>query len=641
MAALAQAPVGADPTYFVPASMSVYSGVLAQSWPEFLPVVRKQVDQILTAQLVGASVAGVSVQGLRNLDIAIDPPPALFASAPAAQQSVTMQLPAAPSTWRIGATIDVGATITVQVLGQWVSTPITLAVDVEVSDISVTQTVDLDMSQPGQLTVRGVATPTVNLRLDLTSPSPVLSTVAPALTTILDPVIRVALVAAAGVIQREIGVQFQGLPATFSWGVGGPALTAIANPPALEPLSDEYLERTRRDLVPFGMVYSADYDDPRPGHGTIIGYDDMGDSPIWTGFYACAELYRHELIGDPVGLASVSRVLDSLDVLLHVSGQPGLLCRAAVPLSSPYVSTLARANDKFVGVYQGIGYQAISNISRDQYIGTFLAIGQAMKRAPSLRAKAGALAAVSVDYLEGAGWVPRRVSDPSVITAPFLQSPASLVAFPKMAAMHDPGRYGALAQRMEPLADMMWFGNWLSSREVHESYYKFNLTHANHLSLFELETNPTLYRTYLRSHSTIRPVIGHHQNAWFDLIHAIAIPTQRAQWAPAIQISLERAALRPRRGFAVQNSQDPNVQIATYTATQPTGGGSPGSSLQTQPRTRNLAVYPIVPENRPPSNFFWQRSPFELDAGAPPTREYSGTEISLPYWAARSHGILR
>jgi hypothetical protein len=53
-----------------------------------------------------------------------------------------------------------------------------------------------------------------------------------------------------------------------------------------------------------------------------------------------------------------------------------------------------------------------------------------------------------------------------------------------------------------------------------------------------------------------------------------------------------------------------------------------------------VSLYPIAPENRSNSNFFWQRSPFELDAPGNPNRQTAGTEVSLPYWAARSHSIL-
>ncbi|MHC4390722.1 MAG: hypothetical protein ACYS22_05300 [Planctomycetota bacterium] len=639
LAALGQAPVGNDPNYFSAQGLSAYSNVLALSWPHFLPLVKAEVDNALRTRVVGQSVGAISIQGIRNLDIAIAPPPALFATAPGALQNLTIAVPAPPSTWRIRATIDMGGTVNVSVLGLAISSPITFAVDVEVTDIAITQSVDVDLSQPNHMQVVSVGQPAMNLKINLSSPSPILSTIAPALSGILDPIIRVALFASTGWVQQQIGLALQGLPTSNGWGHGAPPLPQLANPIALEPLTEDFLQRVRNEHLPFGMLYSVDYDSSVAGQGNIVGYSDHGDSPIWTGFYVCNETYRYDMIADPAAVTSVAKVLDALEILLNVSGKPGLLARAAIPSSSP-LSAAVNGRDFFVGNYNGISYQAISNISRDQYLGTVLGLGQVMQRMPQLRGRAGALAALAVDHLDGSDWVAYRVSQPDVMTAPFFQSPSAMVNFTKVAALHDPARYGALARSFEPLADMMWFGSWGSSLEVHESYYKFNLGHANHLSLFELETNPTLYRAYLRAQSTMRAAVGHHQNAWFDVVHAIAIPTQAAQMAPDIQNLLEHAALRSRRGTPVFNSQDPNVTVASYVLTAPNASGSPGSTVTTQPRAIQVALHPIAPENRSASNFFWQRSPFELDSGAHLTREYAGTEVGLPFWAARNHGIL-
>ena len=79
----------------------------------------------------------------------------------------------------------------------------------------------------------------------------------------------------------------------------------------------------------------------------------------------------------------------------------------------------------------------------------------------------------------------------------------------------------------------------------------------------------------------------------------------------------------------LKNSLDPSIARATYSS--PT---LPGGPIE-------VAVYPIPIEKRPPTDFLWQRSPFELDGGCDPRQQYPGVDLLLPYWAARASGMIR
>ena len=46
-------------------------------------------------------------------------------------------------------------------------------------------------------------------------------------------------------------------------------------------------------------------------------------------------------------------------------------------------------------------------------------------------------------------------------------------------------------------------------------------------------------------------------------------------------------------------------------------------------------------EKRPPTAFLWSSSPFELDGWEDARIENPGVDCLLPYWVARSYGILR
>src|SRR5258708_38569713 len=52
----------------------------------------------------------------------------------------------------------------------------------------------------------------------------------------------------------------------------------------------------------------------------------------------------------------------------------------------------------------------------------------------------------------------------------------------------------------------------------------------------------------------------------------------------------------------------------------------------------NQACQPIPVPLRPPTDFLWQRSPFQLNGGAIGTLETAGIDYFLPYWMGRFYG---
>ena len=51
------------------------------------------------------------------------------------------------------------------------------------------------------------------------------------------------------------------------------------------------------------------------------------------------------------------------------------------------------------------------------------------------------------------------------------------------------------------------------------------------------------------------------------------------------------------------------------------------------------ACQPVPVPIRPPTDFLWQRNPFQLAGGALPTVESAGIDYILPYWMARYYAI--
>ncbi len=52
------------------------------------------------------------------------------------------------------------------------------------------------------------------------------------------------------------------------------------------------------------------------------------------------------------------------------------------------------------------------------------------------------------------------------------------------------------------------------------------------------------------------------------------------------------------------------------------------------------ACNPVPVVERPPAEFLWQDSPFQLSGGGLGTIANSGIDYILPYWMARYYGVV-
>lgn len=610
-----------QPIAFDAAALAAWNELVARSWPAY----RKLVDPRIASGIQALAGRGgqVSIQGIRNVAVDTQAPPAFEASGAAPLQSLIVRLPAAPGAWTIAFTADVGATV--PVFG--VAVPVSVAIDVEASAIRVDAPAAFDLSNPARPALVGTGAPQIAMQLRLHSSDPVVSQIAGALTQLLDPIVRAALVAGSLVAEQQIGAAVTQLPQT-PWGLGAPPASAVPGAAPLAPLADRIADDIARDHLPFDTLLPAVFSQPGYGNGAVADYADFGDSAIWTGHYLMAEAMRWDLTGDPRALDGARRAVRGLGACLDVAiPGDGLLSRCAVPLSSPVVADIQGAQDYFVGTANGQSCGALESISRDQYIGALLGLTQAYLRVPALRADSAALISRMVAYLEAHDWIAYRI-DGVTPSAPFGQSPGVFWAFLKSANLVDPARWGPLHDHYKPVTSLLWLFDYTGSVEVHDEYFKFNLGHGCLADMVATETDPAAYRDYAKCFEVLRGAIGHHDNAWFDTVYAIAIPASAPAIGPRIEAELERWALRDRRGFAAANSQDPSIAKAVY------------SSRTSASLPKTLAVYPVPIEKRPPTDFLWQRDPFELDGSDPPTVQYPGVDLLLPYWAARSFGLI-
>jgi hypothetical protein len=256
-----------------------------------------------------------------------------------------------------------------------------------------------------------------------------------------------------------------------------------------------------------------------------------------------------------------------------------------------------------------------------------MGISQTMLRVPPLRGQAAGLLARIVGYLDSVDWVAPD-HNTAVASAPFNQTPEIVWSFVLAAVVADRARFQQLHDGNVDLPYVEWLPSWMSARDQWMDYYKYNLGNETTMTLCAFETDPALYREHLKSLEVTRDVTQDHMNAWFDAVYAIAVPTAVPALSPAVENELQRWCLRSRRDFPITNSQDPTIQQAPDPRPQQ---GSPAM----------IAALPIPIEKRPCTDFLWQRDPWSLDQGGDPHYEEPGVDLVLPYWAARSFGLVK
>jgi hypothetical protein len=156
----------------------------------------------------------------------------------------------------------------------------------------------------------------------------------------------------------------------------------------------------------------------------------------------------------------------------------------------------------------------------------------------------------------------------------------------------------------------------IESQNDRDSYFKFNLDAINLFSLIRFETDSTLLGRYRSAYQYLRNATQNHMNAHFNMIDRAlngADSTRDLQTASYLRQWL----FRPRRdSFVDLRGQYPSCS-------------SPDQSCN-----------PLPVVQRIPTDFLWQRSPFELDAGGSGLIESAGIDYILPYWMACYYGVV-
>jgi hypothetical protein len=344
----------------------------------------------------------------------------------------------------------------------------------------------------------------------------------------------------------------------------------------------------------------------------IVGYTRCGDSAIWTGHYLAAEAFRYQVTRAPGALDNVKGAIAGIQSLVDATGTD-LLARCRVPVDSPFAAGI-QSEEAHNGIYTNspAGYFWVGNTSRDQYSGVMFGLSVAfdMVDDPAVQRSISQLITRLLDFLVAHNWI--VVMPDSTASTVFLDRADQILTFLWIGRHVNPAHFSVPYDQQSWLlsaALLLPIGVDVASND---SYFKFNLDSINLYNLIRLSgsaANPTYRQAYalLRSHT------AGHQNAFFNLIDRGLNGPNPARDAETLAL-LSALLQWPRR--------DRYVDLHGVV-----------------PVCGDQACQPVPVPLRPPTDFVWQRNPFQLAGGGKGVVESAGIDYILPYWMARYYSV--
>jgi hypothetical protein len=350
----------------------------------------------------------------------------------------------------------------------------------------------------------------------------------------------------------------------------------------------------------------------------IVAYTRGGDSALWTGYDLAAEAFRYKVTGSPEALANVWTALRGIRSLRVVTGN-NLLARCLVPVNWQFASAITseEANHGiYIGTVDGQSFKWVGQTSRDQYSGVFFGLGLAydMVDDASVRAFISNEVTSLLEYLIDRDWVV-ILPDFSISTV-FWGRADQQLSFLAVGRRVNPDKFDSAYTSFRSqysLEVIVPIG--IESLDDYGSYYKFNLDEINLYNLIRLEDTRRNRKRYMRAYMILRNTIADHENAYFNVIDRALRGPDSARDREIVS-ELGDWLTRPRRDVFVDNQ-------GKFAAC--------GS---------NRACNPLPVAVRVPTDFLWQRNPFDLSGGGAGTIESAGIDYILPYWMARYYGVF-
>jgi hypothetical protein len=377
--------------------------------------------------------------------------------------------------------------------------------------------------------------------------------------------------------------------------------------------------------MPYGTLADpgfASSDPTSPDYNTVSTYNRTGDAAIWTGHYLAAESYRYAATQSADALAAVHKALDGAQSLVDVTAltDPDVLARSWIPQNSPYIEKVKADeghNGMYATTYNGQEVYWIGNTSRDQYSGIFLGLAVAYDFVPdeTIRTQAAALVTRLLDYLLAHGWSV-QMPDGSFSTT-FMGRPDQQLTLLQIGRHVNPAQYEAVYTAFAAAnAAAVSAPIRAECQDTYGSYYKFNIDYISMFDLVRLEPSGSPFSLlYANAYHVLRKCTATHQNAHFNMVDRAlrgANGRRDADTRDFLGLWLERS----RRDYFTDVS-DKYAVCGT-----------------------NQACDIVAVNDRPNTDFLWQRSPQLLYGGDQGLVETAGIDYLLPYWMGRFYGVV-
>jgi hypothetical protein len=356
-------------------------------------------------------------------------------------------------------------------------------------------------------------------------------------------------------------------------------------------------------------------------------YGDLPDGPFFTGLYLASQALRLHA-GDAAARGEVLAALDGLELLLDVTGSPGLLARwvghaVPDPTRSPWRPSETRP-----------GYWFRADVSKDQLAGYACGLGVAWALLPDaeIRARVAALALPVAEHLRKSGM---RIVDVdgeetthgdlrARVALVFPVGVNALIALALAKAADAPNGDGAWSRALDD------DGYLRAARSAHwrpPGYAKRvndNMAYVSLLALLLLEEEPARKAALHDVEARLWDGVSGEHNAFFAGVHALAIDDDAAddELRAGLADFPERKQSHPvdltRTGFDFEARWLKN------------GKGLP------------RAKEPVPLYLRPSGSNLWVSDPYALVGSLRDVDriEYAGVDYLLAYWLARSLGIV-
>ena len=255
----------------------------------------------------------------------------------------------------------------------------------------------------------------------------------------------------------------------------------------------------------------------------------------------------------------------------------------------------------------------VGNTSRDQYLGVAFGLGVAwdMVGDQSVRNSITAIASRLVGFLTGHNW--SVVMPNGTVSTTFLIRPDELLTMLQVGAHVDSSDFSSEYILQRDLLAATVAVPITVDVSSDSSYFKFNLDYISFYNLVRMDASAA-HTLYKAAYDELRSATSGDENAFFNLID-YGLNGANAMRDQQSVMLIDQWLQRLRR--------DNSVNLANVV---PTCGSS--------------ACGPIPVVLRPPDEFLWEESPYQLSGGGSGIIETAAIDYILPYWMARYYGVI-